>query len=94
MSVSLEGSLTYGCSSSCSKLPCFLDLSAVNYVSSAMHYLYSIYCVPTPTNTKESGKLADSILPFRAGSVCSTAVLEFQPESGWALVRLSQPFYT
>lgn len=47
MSVSLERSLTYGCSSGCSKPPRCLDVSAVNYVLSAMHYSYSIYSVPT-----------------------------------------------
>lgn len=94
MSVSSEGSLTYGFPSSCSKPPCFLDVNAVNYVSSAMNYSYSTYSVPTPTNTKESERLADSILPLRAGSVCSAAVLEFQPESGWVLVWLSHPLCT
>lgn len=88
MSVSLEGSLTYGCPSSCSKPPCFLDVNPVNYVLSAMNYSYSIYSVPTPRNTKESGKLANSILPL------SAAVLEFQSESGWVLVRFSQHLCT
>lgn len=69
MSVSLERSLTYGCPSSCSKPPCFLDVIAVNYVSLSMHYSYSIYSSPTPKNTKESGKLADCILWFGAASI-------------------------
>lgn len=83
MSVSLERRLTYGCPSSCRKPSCFLDVSAVNYVSLNMHYSYSIYSEPTPKNTKEGGKLADSILRFRATSVL--ALLQFQAESGWIL---------
>lgn len=48
-----------------------------------MHYSYSIYSESTPKNTKEGGKLADSILRFRATSVL--ALLQFLAESGWIL---------